>query len=291
MAMDPHNPPPRGNVFGDEPVQVIAVASGKGGVGKTNVSINLATALAKRGRAVMLLDADLGLANVDVTLGLRAERTLADVLDGGCELDEVIIEAPEKVMVVPASSGVRRMAALGTQETAGLIQAFSTLKRPLDTLIVDTAAGISDSVSSFARAASDVLVVVCDEPASLTDAYALVKTLNLHHDIGEFHVLSNMVTSAAQGREAYDKLARVVHRFLDVNLIYEGFIPEDDLLRKAIKRQKAVVNAYPRSRAALAFRRLAMRTTEWPVPSSASGHVAFFFERAVHEMDAMEGVG
>jgi flagellar biosynthesis protein FlhG len=280
-----------GNVFGSEPVQVIAVASGKGGVGKTNVSINLATALAKRGRAVMLLDADLGLANVDVVLGLRAEKTLADVLEGDCDLDDVVIDGPERVMVVPASSGVRRMASLGTQETAGLIQAFSTLKRPLDTLIVDTAAGLSESVVSFARAASDVLVVACDEPASLTDAYALVKTLNVHHGIGEFRVLANMVGSAAQGRDVYDKLSRVVHRFLDVNLVYEGFIPDDDYLRKAVKRQKAVVNAYPRSRAALAFRRLAMRSSQWPVPSSASGHVAFFFERAVHELDAMEGVG
>ena len=218
---------------GAEPVQVIAVTSGKGGVGKTNVSINLGTALSKRGRSVMLLDADLGLANVDVVLGLKAQRTLAHVLDGECELDDVVIQAGGELQVVPASSGVQRMAALSPRETAGIIHAFSEMRRVPDTLIVDTAAGINDGVASFARAASDVLVVACDEPASITDAYALMKTLSRHHGINEFRVLANMARSAAQGREVFDKLSRVVHRFLDVSLLYEGFIPDDEFLRRA----------------------------------------------------------
>ena len=285
--------PARGlhNDGGEEPVQVIAVTSGKGGVGKTNVSINLATALSRRGRSVMLLDADLGLANVDVVLGLKARRTLADVLDGSCDLADVIIEAPGDLRVVPASSGVQRMARLGAQETAGIVHAFSGLARPPDTLIVDTAAGINESVASFVCAAGDVLVVVCDEPASITDAYALIKTLSRHHDVGEFRILSNVVRSAAQGRDVFEKLSRVVHRFLDVSLLYEGFIPEDEFLRRAVQRQKAVVQAFPRCRSALAFRRLAMRTADWPVPVSAGGHVTFFFERSVNDMQVLESVG
>ena len=274
-----------------DPVQVIAVTSGKGGVGKTNVSINLATALGKRGRSVMLLDADLGLANVDVVLGLKARRTLADVLDGECDLEDVVIDAGGDLRVVPASSGVQRMAGLGTQETAGIIHAFSGLERVPDTLIVDTAAGINDSVASFARAASEVLVVVCDEPASITDAYALVKTLSRHHEINEFRVLANQVRSAAQGREVFDKLSRVVHRFLDVSLLYEGFIPEDEFLRRAVQKQKAVVQAFPRCRAALAFRRLALRVSDWPVPTSSRGHVSFFVERNLNDVQALENVG
>jgi flagellar biosynthesis protein FlhG len=276
---------------GAEPVQVIAVTSGKGGVGKTNVSINLATALAKRGRSVMLLDADLGLANVDVVLGLKARRTLAHVLEGECELDEVVIHAPGEVRVVPAASGVQRMAGLSPQETAGIIHAFSELERVPDTLVVDTAAGINESVASFARAASDVLVVACDEPASITDAYALTKTLSRHHGVNEFRVLANMVRSAAQGREVFDKLSRVVHRFLDVSLLYEGFIPEDEFLRRAVQKQKPVVQAFPRCRASLAFRRLALRVSDWPVPISARGHVSFFSERGVNELQALESVG
>lgn len=274
-----------------EPVQVIAVTSGKGGVGKTNVSINLATALSKRGRSVMLLDADLGLANVDVVLGLKARRTLADVLDGHCDLDDVIIEAPGNLRVVPASSGVQRMSRLSIQETSGIINAFSAITQPPDTLIVDTAAGINESVSSFVRAASDVLVVVCDEPASITDAYALIKTLSRHDDIGEFRILANSVRSAAQGRDVFDKLSRVVHRFLDVSLLYEGFVPDDDFLRRAVQKQKAVVQAFPRCRASLAFRRLALRTQEWPVPETPAGHVTFFFERSLDDEQAMENVG
>jgi len=276
---------------GEEPVQVIAVTSGKGGVGKTNVSINLATALSKRGRSVMLLDADLGLANVDVVLGLKARRTLANVLDGECDLEDVIIQAPGDLRVVPASSGVRRMARLGAAETAGIIHAFSAISRPPDTLIVDTAAGINDSVASFVRAASDVLVVVCDEPASITDAYALIKTLSRNHGLVEFRILANSVRSAAQGRDVFDKLSRVVHRFLDVSLLYEGFIPEDEFLRRAVQKQKAVVQAFPRCRAALAFRRLALRTSEWPSPVSGAGHVTFFFERSLHEIQPLESVG
>jgi len=273
---------------GEEPVQVIAVTSGKGGVGKTNVSINLATALAKRSRSVMLLDADLGLANVDVVLGLEARRTLAHVLDGQCELEDVIIRGPEDLRVVPASSGVRRMARLGAQETAGIINAFSSLRRPPDTLIVDTAAGINDSVASFVCAASDVLVVVCDEPASITDAYALIKTLSRHHGVAEFRILANSVRSAAQGREVFEKLSRVVHRFLDVSLLYEGFIPDDEFVRRAVQKRKAVVQAFPRCRASLAFRRLALRTGDWPVPASSGGHVTFFFERSLGPAPALE---
>ncbi len=276
---------------GCEPVQVIAVTSGKGGVGKTNVSINLATALSRRGRSVMLLDADLGLANVDVVLGLKPRRTLMHVIDGQCDIDDVVLHAPGDLRVVPAASGVQRMARLSARETAGIIHAFSAMAQPPDTLIVDTAAGINESVASFTSAASDVLVVVCDEPASLADAYALIKTLSQHHGVGEFRILSNMVRSAAQGRELFDRFARVVHRFLDVSLLYEGFIPEDEFLRRAVQKQKAVVQAFPRCRASLAFRRLAMRTGEWPVPQRAASQVTFFFERSVNEMQALESVG
>src|SRR5579862_7744044 len=155
------------------PVQVIAVTGGKGGTGKSAVAVNLATALAQAGRRTLLLDGDLGLANVDVLLGLTPRYTLEHVLRGERTLEEVIIESSAGVRVVPAASGVARMAALSSTEQAGIIQAFATLPEPLEIMIVDTAAGICESVLQFCQSAQQVLVVLRDEPAALTDTYAL----------------------------------------------------------------------------------------------------------------------
>ena len=160
------------------PVRTIAVTGGKGGVGKTNVSANLAVALADMGKRTLLLDADLGLANIDVILGLQPKLTLADLVAGRCTLDEVILEGPGGVLVVPAASGRRHMAELQPAEHVGLVNVFSELERDLDFMVVDTAAGITDGVLTFCQAAQDTVVVVCDEPASITDAYALIKVLS-----------------------------------------------------------------------------------------------------------------
>jgi flagellar biosynthesis protein FlhG len=263
------------------PVEVIAVASGKGGVGKTNVSVNLATSLAANGDSVMLMDADLGLANVDLMLGLRPEYNLSHVMSGERNLEEVIVEGPGGIKIVPASSGIKQMAELAPAEHVGLIRAFSELTFDLDVLIVDVAAGISDSVISFSRAAHEVIVVVCDEPASLTDAYALMKVLNGEHGVTRFQILCNMTHSAQEGRDLYAKLLAVTDRYLDATLNYMGSVPYDDYLKKAVKKQKPVVNAYPRSRSAMAFKNLAVKADKWPRPESAGGHLEFFIERLI----------
>ena len=214
------------------PVRVITIASGKGGVGKTNVSVNLALALATQGKNVTILDADLGLANIDVMLGLHSTQNLSNVMNGECDLDEILLDGPLGVKVIPASSGVKNMAEMTPAQHAGLVSAFSELSHEIDVLIVDTAAGISDSVTSFSRAAQEVLIVVCDEPASITDAYALIKLLSKEQGIFKFHILANMVSGPQQGREVYDKLSKVSNRFLDVALEYIGHIPYDEQHRK-----------------------------------------------------------
>lgn len=264
------------------PVRVIAVTSGKGGVGKTNVSVNLAVSMAEEGQRVMLLDADLGLANVDVMLGLHPEYDLSHVIQGQRTLEEIIVTGPAGLQIVPASSGTKMMAELSPVEHAGVIRAFSELSHDLDVLIIDTAAGIADSVVSFSRAAQEVIVVVCDEPASITDAYALIKLLSREYGIQRFRVLANMAHSAQEGRELFAKIARVTERYLDVTLDFVGVVPFDDYLRKAVKRQKAVVEAYPRSRAAMAFKTLAQKADKWPIPTGAAGHLEFFVERLIH---------
>ncbi len=264
-----------------EPVRVIAVTGGKGGVGKTNVAVNLAVALAVQEREVMLMDADLGLANIDVVLGLHPRYNLSHVLSGERSLEEIVVTGPKGIQVVPGASGVKRMARLDSSQHAGLIRAFSDVGVHLDTLIIDTAAGISDDVVSFSRAAQDILVVVCDEPASMTDAYALIKLLNKDYGVGRFRVLSNMVKTVQEGRELYNKLCRVTDRYLDVMLTYIGAVPFDESLRKAVKGQKPVLLAYPRSRSAQAFRAIARKIDDWPLATGNSGQLQFFVERLI----------
>ncbi len=262
-------------------VRVIAVASGKGGVGKTNVSVNIGMAMAGQGKEVMLLDSDLGLGNVDVLLGVHPTHNLSHVISGERTLEEVIIDGPAGLHIVPAASGIKRMAELTPEEHIGLVRAFSELNNDLDVLIIDTAAGIADSVISLTRAAQEVVIVVCDEPASITDAYALIKVLNQEHGINKFHVLVNMVHSVQQGRDLFGKMLKVTDKFLDVTLDFMGTVPYDDYLRKAIQRQRAVYDAYPRSRSALAFKKLAQAIDKWPMAEAAHGHLEFFVERLV----------
>ncbi|MGB2272001.1 MAG: MinD/ParA family protein, partial [Pseudomonadales bacterium] len=228
-------------------VRVVAVTGGKGGVGKTNISINLSIALSQREQRVLLLDADLGLANIDVLLGLKPERNLEDVYAGECELSDVIIDGPQGIRIIPASSGTQSMVQLGHQQHAGLIHAFSEMSDDIDVLVVDTAAGISDSVINFIRAAQEVLVVVCDEPSSITDAYALMKLLNRDYGVDAFRIVANQTRSEKEGRALYQRLLSTTDRFLDVMLRYEGEVPNDDSVRKAVRKQRAVIDAYPKS--------------------------------------------
>ena len=266
--------------------RVIAVASGKGGVGKTSVSINLAAALVNAGQRTLLLDTDLGLANVDVMLGLSPRFTLADVFAGRCELRDTVLEGPNGLMIVPAASGKRHMTELTPQQHVGLVHAFSELDVPIDTMVVDNAAGIADGVLTFCQAAQDVVVVVCDEPASVTDAYALIKVLSRERGVTRVQVLANQVQHAVEGRQLFEKLERVTSRFLDVTLNYLGAIPRDEWLRRAIQRQESVVDAFPSAPAALAFRDIARRSRQWQSPAAPRGHVEFFIERILGQASA-----
>lgn len=267
------------------PIQVIAVTGGKGGVGKTTVSANLAVSMAQRGHNVMLLDADLGLANVDVLMGLHPKYNLSHVLEGEKTLEEIIIDGPENVAIVPASSGVQKMSSLSEAEHAGLIRAFSELRRDIDTLIIDTAAGISDGVTSFCTAAQEVLVVLCDQPASFTDCYGLIKILNQRHGVENFRVLSNMVGSAEEGLELFEHLVSVTDRFLDINIQYAGFVPQDNMMRRASQSQKLISLSYPTSKAAEAYRTLAAGVENWLLPGQPSGRLEFFIERLVGQQE------
>jgi flagellar biosynthesis protein FlhG len=271
------------------PVQVIAVTSGNGGTGKTNISVNLAHALTRAGRRTMLLDADLGMANVDVLLGLEPSHTLFDVVSGQCQLKDIIMTAADGLMVIPAASGIRQLAQLGSRECASLVRAFSDLDKPLDTLVVDTATGISECVASFCRAATEILVVVCNEPASIRDSVAQIEMLSAEYSVSRFRILANMVGSAREGKMVFRKiLAELADDHRQV-LAYAGFIPRDKHLNQAIAGHTSVVSSFPRSRSAMALINLARQVMSWPYPVLAGGHVEFFVERLIqNENSGME---
>jgi flagellar biosynthesis protein FlhG len=261
------------------PTKVIAVSSGKGGVGKTNVATNIAVALAGNDRNVMLLDADLSLANVDVLLGLQPRFNLSHVVSGDTDLESTIIGGPRGVRIVPASSGNFAMTDLPAASQAAIIQAFGDLAVQPEILVVDTASGISANVARFVQAAQEAVIVVCNEPSSITDAYALIKVFSRNYGVSHFQIVTNQTCDANEGRELFSKLSRVTDLYLDVVLRQLGNVPHDGYLRKAVQEQRAVVDAYPKSAAGQAFSHIASKLLMLPNTGKATGSIQFFFER------------
>lgn len=263
------------------PVQVIAITSGKGGTGKTNIAVNLALALARQDKRTLLLDADLGMANVDVLLGLEPEHTLYDVMCGKCRLEDILMTGGDNLTVIPAASGIRQLADMSRQECAGLVRAFSDLKDQIDTLIVDTATGITESAASFCQAANEVLVVVCNEPTSIRDSLSQLKLFYTEYGITRFRILANMVDSASEANALFHDVMSHVADNHSLQISYAGYIPADVNVRKAVHAHQAVINIFPRSPASMAVKKLARRVMEWPRPVRAGGHVEFFVERLI----------
>lgn len=267
----------RGNAM-----QVIAVTGGKGGVGKTNIAVNLAVSMSMEGLDVMLFDADLGLANVDVVLGMQPKHTLADVVTGDRTLADVVVDGPEGLRVIPAASGVAKMVEMQSGDQETLIRQLSDQLLPPDVLIVDTGAGIDQTVQTFVAACQTAVLVVCDEPASLTDAYALMKVLRAKKDLRRFEILANQVDNPLQGKQLFERIANVCDRYLDVELGYLGAIPTDMYLRRAVQERRALVSAYPRSPAATAIRDAGRRLNR-QAPRSQSSGVGFFVEQLLSQ--------
>ena len=263
-------------------MQVIAITGGKGGVGKTNIAVNLAVSMSMEGLDVMLFDADLGLANVDVVLGMQIKYTLADVVSGEKTLADVVVDGPEGVRVIPAASGVSQMVEMQKAQQETLIRQLSDQLMPPDVLIVDTGAGIDQTVQTFVAACESAVLVVCDEPASLTDAYALMKVLRAKKDLRRFEILANQVDNPLQGKQLFERIANVCDRYLDVELGYLGAIPTDMYLRRAVQERRALVSVYPRSPAAVAIRDAGRRLNQ-QAPRSQSSGVGFFVEQLLRQ--------
>ncbi|MBE5936418.1 MAG: MinD/ParA family protein [Lachnospiraceae bacterium] len=242
--------------------RVITVTSGKGGVGKTTVTVNLALQLARLGNRVIILDADFGLANIEVMLGIRPQYTLADVMLKGMPLKDVITAGPEGIGFLSGGSGIRELANMKANQIESFVKHLYELDKMADVVIIDTGAGISDTVMEFVVASSEVLVVATPEPTSITDAYSLLKTLKRKpgfnpNDIN-IKMIGNRVRKHEEGVELFEKLSVVVKKFLGIDIELIGMISYDEKCQMSVMKQSPVSLEYPTSPSSKAFRDMAM---------------------------------
>jgi flagellar biosynthesis protein FlhG len=259
--------------------RTISITSGKGGVGKTTLVCNLAYELAKAGSKVLILDGDLGMANVDIMFGQRARFNISHVLDGRCTVEEVLMEVANGIWLIPGGSGVYGLNGLSATQKAGLLAQIGQLGHSFDYMLVDTAPGIDDNVLYLNSAAQEIMVVVTPDPTSLTDAYALIKVLNQRHRENRFSIVANMVKDEAEARATFQRLSDVASKFLCVGLDFRGFVPNDLILRQSIRSQQLVVEVQSRAPASLAIRALSENLKNSERFTEVKGGLQFFWNQ------------
>ena len=237
--------------------RVIAVASGKGGVGKTNVSVNLGVALQKMDKKVLLLDADMGMANVDVLIGVTPRYNIGHVLENKCDIEDALISGPENLTVLPGSSGIDDFIDMNIYKIKQLLKLSSHLEENYDIIIIDIGAGAHKGVVNFIRAADEVIVVLTPEPTAIMDAYSLIKILSKNDVKPKLNLIVNQVDNDKEGDEVSKRISNVIKDYLDLEISITSYIPYDNTLREAVKKQKPIVNLYPRSSAGRAFTKTA----------------------------------
>lgn len=272
-------PFPQEKGFSQQPegARVISITSGKGGVGKTHIVVNLAYALQSLGKQVMIFDADLGLANVDILLGLTPRFNIQHVMQGEKTFKEILIQGPTGMLILPAYSGAYGPLHFTESQHSHLINEIDLLN--LDFLLIDTGAGISESVINFNASASDVIVVVSPEPTSLTDAYTLMKILSIERNTVDFKIIVNMANNANEAYQTFEQISMATKRFLHFSLDYLGFILRDSIFRKSVRQQQAILECYPDSEAANCFRNLATKVVTSPVSLHPSGNLQYFWHQ------------
>lgn len=265
------------------PLRVVAVTSGKGGVGKTHLACNLSVIAARAGRRVLLLDADLGLANADIVLGVAPHRHLGHLLDGRAPLEDVLATGPDGVRILAASTGIQELTRLDDAQKLRLVTALDAVEDRFDTVFVDCGAGIGDNVLFFAGAAQEAILVCSPEPTSLTDAYAAVKVLSQQGGVEHFAVVVNQVPTEAHGRQVFDRLSSVTGRFLQARLRFLGAVPRDENLQRALMAQRPVIDLFPRSPSSRAFQALADRLLDRAPPPALHGGLRFLWQQLQRE--------
>jgi flagellar biosynthesis protein FlhG len=263
------------------PARVIAVTSGKGGVGKTNIVANLGYTFAGMGKKVLILDADLGLGNLDVLLGLAPKYNLSHVIMGEKSVSDIIVQGPGDMLILPASSGIQELTQLTQEQKVQILSELDGMIDSVDVLLIDTAAGISSNVMDFNVTAQEIIVVVSPEPTAITDAYALMKVLSLKYAEKCCKVIVNLADTTQQGREVFRQLNLVADRFLDMTVDYLGSVLFDAKVTKGVKQQKLVSNRYPDSRASKCFEDLARKIFTQPPENVPKGDSNFFWHHLI----------
>ena len=272
--------------FHPQDIRVISVTSGKGGVGKTNIAANLAYLLAKHNKQTLILDADAGLANIDVILGINSRYNLSHMLSGEKSLKDVIIDGPGGIRILPSASGIPEMTDLSRGQKLTLIDELSTLGNSLDFMMIDTGAGISSNVMYFNMAAKEIIVVTTPEPTSMTDAYALIKVLYQRHSQRRFRLIVNMVKNAMEAKEIYTRLSNATDHFLNLTIEYLGHIVLDEKVREAVRLQTALVEVYPQCPAARCLAKIAEKISSETLEEYENGSIKFFWENIIDKSRA-----
>jgi flagellar biosynthesis protein FlhG len=248
--------------------KIITITSGKGGVGKTNIVANLGYALCRFGKKVLVFDADLGLGNLDVLLGLAPQYNLSHVIRGEKQLKDVVMDGPGRLKILPAASGIQEMTSLTREERHLIFSQLSDYITEFDIMLIDTAAGISANVIYFNINADEILVVATPEPTSITDAYALMKVLSVKHDTANFKLIVNSAANEKEAEDVFNQLKLVTGRFLDISLEYYGSVMQDANIPKGVRQQKAVSELAPLTKASRCFAALARKVAAGPMPEA-----------------------
>lgn len=261
--------------------KTLSVTSGKGGVGKTTLTVNLAFTLAEMGKKVLILDGDIGLANIDIFLGIRPTKTLDDFFSGKEKLEDIVVKAHKNIHVLPSASGLTDLKSIDVYKRKMLMDEVGMLNNTYDYLLVDTASGIDDNVQYLNSTVQDVLVVVTPEPASMADAYALIKLLNQNHKVCRFSVVANKVLGEKEAKDIYHRINKVAGRFLNVHLSYMGFIPLDPKLRQ-VGDPKLICKARPSAASSIALKRIAESLGGMHEASEVKGNLQFFWNQLLN---------
>jgi flagellar biosynthesis protein FlhG len=271
------------------PLKVYAVTSGKGGVGKTNITANLATVMARAGKRVLVIDADLGLANTEIIMGVKPRYHFGDLITRGLSIEDVMVECPGGAMLLPAGSGVAALTHLTDEQKMRFVEAVDPLEEMFDIVLIDSGAGIGENVIFFVGAAQEAILVISPEPTSLVDAYAAVKVLSQKAGVQTFNVIVNPIVDEMAARGVFQKLTTVTGKFLEAKVRHMGYVPRDENLHRAIMAQRPVCEMFPSSPSARAIAVIAARFMEDKTPSDGAvgGGLKLMWQRLFRDSQAV----